>query len=83
MVLEESFFEQRLLAQSVYEFFILKDTAKLEWRSFSCEGALPRAAPEMKVTHGGKNMDFQVHVQIQIKVYMFRFQSWLCHLLPM
>lgn len=75
MVFEDSFLEERLLAQNVYEFFILKDTAKLEWRPFSCEGALPGAEPEMKDTLGGKNMGFSspwsgsnqsLHVQVQV-----------------
>lgn len=51
----------------MYEFFILKDTAKLEQRPFSCEGAIPGAEPEMKATWGGKSMSFQVScVQVQI-----------------
>ena len=39
MFLEDSFLEKRLLAQNAYEFFILKDCAKLEWRPFPCDGA--------------------------------------------
>lgn len=53
-------------SKCIYEFFTLKDTAKLEWRTFSCEGALPGAEAEIGGDWGGKSMGFQIrHIQVQ------------------
>lgn len=73
MFLEDSFLEKRLLAQNVYEFFILKDCAKLEWRPLSCEGALPLRGLT-------RDERYQSQKEHRLPIRHGRLKSWLCHL---